>query len=181
IQAIEELAREAGKPAWNWQAPAANTALMKALADGFKDSLGEAYRITEKHVRYDRVGELKNQAVTQLAGEGSEFSADEVKNLFKDPETSIVRHRILKQEARIDGRDNKTVRGISVEVGVLAKAHGSALFTRGETQAIGVATLGTTRDSQTIDALEGERKDHFMLHYNFPPYSVGEAGRMGGV
>src|SRR5690606_19539574 len=134
IQAIEELAREAGKPAWNWQAPAANTALMKALADGFKDSLGEAYRITEKHVRYDRVGELKNQAVAQLAGEGSEFSADEVKNLFKDLEASIVRHRILNQEPRIDGRDNKTVRGISVEVGVLAKAHGSALFTRGETQ-----------------------------------------------
>ena len=181
IQAIEELAREAGKPRWDWQAPAANTALMKALADGFKDSLGEAYRITEKHVRYDRVAALKDQAVAQLAGEGSEFSADEVKNLFKDLEASIVRHRILNQEPRIDGRDNKTVRGISVEVGVLAKAHGSALFTRGETQAIGVATLGTTRDSQTIDALEGERKDHFMLHYNFPPYSVGEAGRMGGV
>ncbi|MET0378360.1 MAG: polyribonucleotide nucleotidyltransferase [Spongiibacteraceae bacterium] len=181
IQVIEELAREAGKPAWNWQAPAANTALMKALADGFKDSLGEAYRITEKHVRYDRIGELKSQAVAQLAAEGSEFKADDVKSLFKDLEASIVRHRILNQEPRIDGRDNKTVRGINVEVGVLAKTHGSALFTRGETQAIGVATLGTTRDSQTIDALEGERKDHFMLHYNFPPYSVGEAGRMGGV
>ena len=181
IQVIEELAREAGKPAWNWQAPAANTALMKALADGFKDQLGEAYRITEKHVRYDRIGVLKNEAVAQLAVEGSGFSADDVKNLFKDLEASIVRHRILNQEPRIDGRDNKTVRGISTEVGVLSKAHGSALFTRGETQAIGVATLGTMRDAQTIDALEGERKDHFMLHYNFPPYSVGEAGRMGGV
>jgi len=181
IQVIEELAREAGKPAWNWQAPAANTALMKALADGFKDQLGEAYRITEKHVRYDRIGVLKNEAVAQLAVEGSGFAADDVKNLFKDLEASIVRHRILNQEPRIDGRDNKTVRGISTEVGVLAKAHGSALFTRGETQAIGVATLGTMRDAQTIDALEGERKDHFMLHYNFPPYSVGEAGRMGGV
>lgn len=181
IQVITELAREAGKPAWDWQAPPANTALMKALADGFKDQLGDAYRITEKHVRYDRIGVLKNEAVAQLAAEGSGFNADDVKNLFKDLEASIVRHRILNQEPRIDGRDNKTVRGISTEVGVLPKAHGSALFTRGETQAIGVATLGTMRDAQTIDALEGERKDHFMLHYNFPPYSVGEAGRMGGV
>ena len=178
IQVIEQLAKEAGKARWDWQAPAANTALMKALADGFKDQLGEAYRITEKHVRYDRVNELKAQAVTQLAGEGSEFAADDVKNLFKDLEASIVRQRIINQEPRIDGRDNKTVRGISVEIGVLPKVHGSALFTRGETQAIGVATLGTTRDAQTIDALEGERKDNFMLHYNFPPYSVGEAGRM---
>jgi polyribonucleotide nucleotidyltransferase len=181
IQAIEELAREAGKPRWDWQPPAPNTALMKALADGFKDALGEAYRITEKQVRYARVDELKAQAVAQLAAEGSAFSADDVKNLFKDLEASIVRHRILNQEPRIDGRDNKTVRPIAVEVGVLPKAHGSALFTRGETQAIGVATLGTTRDSQMIDALEGERKDPFMLHYNFPPYSVGEAGRMGGA
>ena len=178
IQVIEGLAKEAGKPRWDWQAPAANTALMKALADGFKEQLGEAYRITEKHVRYDRVNELKAQAVTQLAGEGSEFAAEDVKNLFKDLEASIVRQRIINQEPRIDGRDNKTVRGISVEIGVLPKVHGSALFTRGETQAIGVATLGTTRDAQTIDALEGERKDNFMLHYNFPPYSVGEAGRM---
>jgi polyribonucleotide nucleotidyltransferase len=181
IQAIEELAREAGKPRWDWQPPAPNTALMKALADGFKDALGEAYRITEKQVRYARVDELKAQAIAQLAADGSAFSADDVKNLFKDLEASIVRHRILNQEPRIDGRDNKTVRPIAVEVGVLPKAHGSALFTRGETQAIGVATLGTTRDSQTIDALEGERKDPFMLHYNFPPYSVGEAGRMGGA
>jgi polyribonucleotide nucleotidyltransferase len=181
IQAIEELAREAGKPRWDWQPPAANTALMKALADGFKDALGEAYRITEKQVRYTRVDELKAQALAQLATEAAGFSADDVKNLFKDLEASIVRHRILNQEPRIDGRDNKTVRPIAIEVGVLPKAHGSALFTRGETQAIGVATLGTTRDSQLIDALEGERKDPFMLHYNFPPYSVGEAGRMGGT
>ncbi len=181
IQVIEELAREAGKPRWNWQAPAANTALMKALADGFKDQLGEAYRITEKQVRYERVNALKDQAVAQLAGEGSEFNAEDVKGLFKDLEASLVRNRILHGEPRIDGRDNQTVRPISVQIGVLPKVHGSALFTRGETQAIGVATLGTTRDAQLIDALEGERKDNFMLHYNFPPYSVGEAGRMGGV
>jgi polyribonucleotide nucleotidyltransferase len=178
IQVIEQLANEAGKARWNWQPPAPNTALMKALADGFKDQLGEAYRITEKQVRYERVAALKDQAVAQLAGEGAEFAADDVKNLFKDLEASIVRQRIINQEPRIDGRDNKTVRPISVEIGVLPKVHGSALFTRGETQAIGVATLGTTRDAQLIDALEGERKDSFMLHYNFPPYSVGEAGRM---
>ena len=178
IQIIEELAREAGKPRWDWQPPAANTALMKALADGFKEQLGEAYRVTEKQVRYGRVSVLKDQAVAQLTGEGSEYSADQVKNLFKDLEASIVRQRILHNEPRIDGRDNSTVRPISVQVGLLPKVHGSALFTRGETQAIGVATLGTTRDAQTIDALEGERKDGFMLHYNFPPYSVGEAGRM---
>ena len=181
IQVIEELAREAGKPRWDWQPPAPNTALMKALADGFKEQLGEAYRITEKQVRYARVNVLKDQAVAQLAGEGSEFAADDVKSLFKDLEASIVRNRILHSEPRIDGRDNKTVRPINVQIGVLPKVHGSALFTRGETQAIGVATLGTTRDAQLIDALEGERKDNFMLHYNFPPYSVGEAGRMGGV
>jgi len=178
IQVIEELAREAGKPRWDWQAAAQNTALVQALADGFKPALGEAYRITEKQVRYDRVNALKEQAVAQLAAEGSAFTAEEVKGQFKELEANIVRQRIIQGEPRIDGRDNKTVRPISVEVGVLPKAHGSALFTRGETQAIGVATLGTTRDAQLIDALEGERKDNFMLHYNFPPYSVGEAGRM---
>jgi polyribonucleotide nucleotidyltransferase len=178
IQVIEELAREAGKPRWDWQAAPANTALMKALADGFKEQLGEAYRITEKAVRYDRVNALKKDAVEKLAGEGSEFAADDVKSLFKDLEANIVRQRILNSEPRIDGRDNKTVRPISIEVDLLPRAHGSALFTRGETQAIGVVTLGTTRDAQLIDALEGERKDNFMLHYNFPPYSVGEAGRM---
>ena len=107
--------------------------------------------------------------VRQLAAEGSGVDAGEVKDLFKDLEANIVRQRIINNEPRIDGRDNKTVRPISVEVGILPRAHGSALFTRGETQAIGVATLGTTRDAQLIDALEGERKDGFMLHYNFPP------------
>jgi polyribonucleotide nucleotidyltransferase len=178
IQVIEELAREAGKSRWDWQPAPANTALMKALADGFKDSLGEAYRITEKAVRYERVNALKNQAIEQLTTEATGFDAGDVKDLFKDLEANIVRQRIINGEPRIDGRDNKTVRPISVEVGILPRAHGSALFTRGETQAIGVATLGTTRDAQLIDALEGERKDGFMLHYNFPPYSVGEAGRM---
>ncbi len=154
---------------------------MAAVAEGYKAGLGDAYRITDKMERYSKVSELREQAIASLAGEGSEFSADDVAGVFAKLEKNIVRQRILNGEARIDGRDNRTVRPISVEVGVLPKAHGSSLFTRGETQAIGVTTLGTTRDAQLIDALEGERKDNFMLHYNFPPYSVGECGRMGGT
>src|SRR5690606_27425743 len=127
-------------------------------------------------VRQAQVNELRAAAVAKFATDG--ISANEVVDLFKDLEKDIVRGRILNGEPRIDGRDNKTVRSIAVEVGVLSKAHGSSLFTRGETQAIGVATLGTKRDAQIIDALEGERKDSFLFHYNFPPYSVGECGRM---
>lgn len=179
IKVINELVAEAGKPKWEWTAPQPNTSLMAAVAEGYKSGLGEAYRITDKMERYNKVDELRKQAIEQLAGEGSEFSAGDVSQVFAKLEKQIVRHRILNGEARIDGRDNRTVRPIAVEVGVLPKAHGSALFTRGETQAIGVATLGTTRDAQFIDALEGERKDNFMLHYNFPPYSVGECGRIG--
>lgn len=179
IKVINELVAEAGKPKWEWTAPQPNTSLMAAVAEGYKSGLGEAYRVTDKMERYNKVGELRKQAIEQLAGEGSEFSAGDVSQVFAKLEKQIVRHRILNGEARIDGRDNRTVRPIAVEVGVLPKAHGSALFTRGETQAIGVATLGTTRDAQFIDALEGERKDNFMLHYNFPPYSVGECGRIG--
>ena len=143
-----------------------------------KVDLGEAYRITEKAARYERVGEIKAACVEALAGEEGP-SADEVKDIFKSVEKNLVRKRILAGEQRIDGRDNRTVRAIACEVDVLAKVHGSALFTRGETQAIGAVTLGSTRDAQIIDALEGERRDPFMLHYNFPPYSVGEAGRVG--
>jgi|TARA_Y100001936_G_scaffold249570_1_gene300215 polyribonucleotide nucleotidyltransferase len=182
VKVIKELAAEAGKPTWDWQPEPENTALMAAVADGFKGGLGEAYRITDKMERYAKVGELRDQAVEQLAsGDDAEFDAEDVKAVFGKLEKQIVRQRILNGEPRIDGRDGRTVRPISVEVGMLNKAHGSALFTRGETQAIGVATLGTTRDAQLIDALEGERKDNFMLHYNFPPYSVGECGRMGGT
>ncbi|WP_372780395.1 polyribonucleotide nucleotidyltransferase [Litorivivens sp.] len=181
IKVIDELVAEVGKPKWEWSAPEENTALMAAVAEGYKAGLGDAYRITDKMERYSKVSELREQAIASLAGEGSEFSADDVAGVFAKLEKNIVRQRILNGEARIDGRDNRTVRPISVEVGVLPKAHGSSLFTRGETQAIGVTTLGTTRDAQLIDALEGERKDNFMLHYNFPPYSVGECGRMGGT
>jgi polyribonucleotide nucleotidyltransferase len=178
IQAINELAAEAGKPKWEWQAPAVNEELLAAVENQVKADLGEAYRITEKAARYERVGQIKEACVAALATEDGP-SADEIKDIFKSVEKSLVRKRILAGEPRIDGRDTRTVRAIACEVDVLAKAHGSALFTRGETQAIGAVTLGSTRDAQIIDALEGERRDPFMLHYNFPPYSVGEAGRVG--
>ena len=142
--------------------------------------MGDAYRITDKAERYSQLSDLKTQAVEQLAsGDDAEYAAGDVQEVFKALEKNTVRQRILNGEARIDGRDSSTVRPINVEVGILDKAHGSALFTRGETQAIGVTTLGTTRDAQLIDALEGKREDNFMLHYNFPPYSVGECGRIG--
>ncbi len=179
IQAIKELASEVGKPRWELEAVAENTALIDALENGFGEAVGEAYRITDKMQRYEALSRVKNDAVAALAPADGEVSADEVKELFKSLESKIVRRRILNGEARIDGRDNQTVRPIMIETGVLPRTHGSALFTRGETQAIAVATLGSSRDAQFIDALEGERKDNFMLHYNFPPYSVGEAGRVG--
>jgi len=178
IKAVQELAAEAGKPSWDWQAPAVNEALLAAVEAQAGADLGEAYRITDKADRYARVGEIREACIAALTSDET-YSADEVKDYFKKVEKTIVRKRILGGEPRIDGRDNRTVRPIACEVDVLPKAHGSALFTRGETQAIGAVTLGSTRDAQIIDALEGERRDPFMLHYNFPPYSVGEAGRIG--
>ena len=178
INAINELVSEAGKPRWDWQAPQADAELVAAVEAAASGPLGEAYRITEKTERYERVGQVKDGVVAQLATEDGP-AEDDIKDIFKSLEKQIVRGRILAGEPRIDGRDNRTVRAIACEVDVLAKAHGSALFTRGETQAIGAVTLGSTRDAQIIDALEGERRDPFMLHYNFPPYSVGEAGRIG--
>ncbi|MCL7941290.1 polyribonucleotide nucleotidyltransferase [Halomonas sp. ATCH28] len=181
IQAINELTAEAGKPKWEWQPPADNVALKGAMADAFEKKVGEAYRITDKMARQDALAALKEQAVEQFAGEEEgKYDADEVKGAFAGLEKRVVRARVVKGEPRIDGRDHKTVRPLSIEVGSLPKTHGSAIFTRGETQAIVVATLGTLRDSQLIESLEGERKDRFLLHYNFPPYCVGEAGFMGG-
>ena len=180
IKAINELVEEAGNPRWEWSAAPVNEELKAAVEAEAKGALGEAYRITEKAARYDRVGEIRDAVIEKLAVEGGPAPED-VKDLFKSLEKSIVRQRIINGEARIDGRDNRTVRAISCEVDVLTKAHGSALFTRGETQAIGAVTLGSSRDAQIIDALEGERRDPFMLHYNFPPYSVGEAGRVGAT
>ncbi|HSP56686.1 MAG TPA: polyribonucleotide nucleotidyltransferase [Halomonas sp.] len=181
ISAIKELAAEAGKPKWDWQPAIENTALKTTVAEAFEDKVGEAYRLTDKMIRQDALSAIKAEAVEQLAGEGDgKFDADEVKAAFAGLEKRIVRSRVVKGEPRIDGRDLKTVRPLDIEVGSLPKTHGSAIFTRGETQAIVVATLGTLRDSQLIESLEGERKDRFMLHYNFPPYCVGEAGFMGG-
>ncbi|HSH46989.1 MAG TPA: polyribonucleotide nucleotidyltransferase [Halomonas sp.] len=181
IAAINELVAEAGKPRWEWQAPEENIALKQALAEAFEAKVGDAYRVTNKMARQDALSALKDAAVAQLAGEeDGKFSGGEVESAFAGLEKRVVRSRVVKGEPRIDGRDHKTVRPLAIEVGSLPKAHGSAIFTRGETQAIVVATLGTLRDSQLIESLEGERKDRFMLHYNFPPYSVGEAGFMGG-
>ncbi|RYE26434.1 MAG: hypothetical protein EOP42_20765, partial [Sphingobacteriaceae bacterium] len=153
VQAVAELARDAGKPRWEWSAPAENIALKDALVKGFADSISMAYRITDKAKRYDRLGELRGEAVAELATETSGFSADDVKAAFGTLEYRLVRANIVAGQPRIDGRDNKTVRPIQVEVGVLGKAHGSALFTRGETQALVVATLGNARDAQIIDFL----------------------------
>jgi polyribonucleotide nucleotidyltransferase len=180
IAAINELVAEAGKPKWDWQAPAVNEALLEAVRAQAGADLGAAYRITEKAERYARVDEIRTACVEALAVEDGPTS-DEVKDVFKSVEKGLVRQRILAGEPRIDGRDGKTVRQIACSVDLLPRVHGSALFTRGETQAIGAVTLGSTRDAQIIDALEGERKDAFMLHYNFPPYSVGEAGRVGAT
>ncbi len=181
IQAIKELAAEAGKPAWDWQPEPTNDALLNEVSDIVKSDLGDAYRISDKMDRQEAVGNLRKQVVEQLSGsEEAEHASDEVADMFYKVEKNLVRQRVLNGEPRIDGRDLRTVRPISVEVGVLPKTHGSALFTRGETQALVVATLGTLRDAAMIDALEGTYKDQFMLHYNFPPYSVGEAGFMGG-
>jgi len=181
IAAINELAAEAGKPAWDWQAPAVNDALNAAVAAQAESDLTQAYTIGDKQERYAKVGTLRKAVVAALAGDdNAEFSADEVAGVFGKLESSIVRNRILNGESRIDGRDTSTVRAINVETGVLPRTHGSAIFTRGETQAIVVTTLGTGRDSQIIDALEGEYRDTFMLHYNFPPFCVGETGFMSG-
>ena len=180
IKAINELAAEAGKPKWSWAAPEANTELTNAVRTLAEKSLTEAYGLTEKQQRHTKIGEIK-AAVREALSDGStpKFSAEQVNTEFFNLEYRLVRERILEGHPRIDGRDTKTVRAINIRTGVLARTHGSALFTRGETQALVVTTLGTGRDAQIIDGLSGERKEPFMLHYNFPPFSVGETGMMG--
>ena len=179
IQAIIELAEQAARDPW----PLAEVApealeVDRALKAQFGTALTEAYAETSKQARTEKIAAVKDQAKAALGGEdGSRIEL--VASRFKDLEKDIVRGAILKTGKRIDGRDTKTVRPITSEVGILPRAHGSALFTRGETQALVVATLGTGEDEQIIDALEGEYREHFMLHYNFPPYSTGEVGRMG--
>lgn len=179
VKAIKEFAAEVGTPKWEWAAPQENTALKTAISDKFGAQLNEAYRIINKQERYAKVGELKAAAVAEFVTDADNApSKDEVSNLFHDIEYRTVRDAVL-DGRRIDGRQLNQVRAIESAVGVLPKTHGSALFTRGETQAIVVATLGGMRDAQTIDALEGRRTDRFMLHYNFPPYCVGETGMVG--
>ncbi|MBT4838506.1 MAG: polyribonucleotide nucleotidyltransferase, partial [Methylococcales bacterium] len=169
INAIKEFKEEAGKDAWDWQKPEANDAVNNAVKDLIGEEIASGYNIADKLKRQDTLAETRNKAVNQLAtGAEDSFSEADVKNSIEALEKSTVRNQIIAGEKRIDGRDTKTVRAISVRTGVLPRTHGSALFTRGETQAIVVTTLGTNRDSQLIDALEGERREHFMLHYNFP-------------
>ena len=180
IKAIAELAAEAGKAAWDWQPAEKDEELAKAVAELASEKLASAYQVTEKQARYAQVGEIRNVVVEGLSeGDDARWDAEDVIGEFKSLESKVVRSRALAGEGRIDGRDTTTVRPIEVRVGVLPRAHGSALFTRGETQAIVVTTLGTGRDAQIIDALEGERRERFMLQYNFPPYCVGETGFMG--
>jgi polyribonucleotide nucleotidyltransferase len=180
IRAIKELTAQAGKGPWKWQAPVDSPELTSAVALHAQAALSQAYTITEKQQRHARISEIKAQTTATLAaGDAPKYTADQVDTALFKLESNIVRQRILNGEPRIDGRDTKTVRPITVKVGVLPRTHGSALFTRGETQALVVTTLGTTRDAQIIDALEGERREPFMLHYNFPPFSVGETGMMG--
>ncbi|HVB66447.1 MAG TPA: polyribonucleotide nucleotidyltransferase [Acetobacteraceae bacterium] len=178
IAAIIELAERAAKEPWPLpEASAEEQALAAKLDAAARGPLTAAYAEREKQVRHERIGTAKKSALAALAAEG--VDVEKVKGAFKELEADIVRNAILDTGLRIDGRDTRTVRPIVAEVGVLPRAHGSALFTRGETQALCVATLGTGQDEQIIDALEGEYREHFMLHYNFPPYSVGETGRMG--
>ena len=179
INAINALVEEAGKPEWGWQAPAKDEVLAGKLESLVKAKLEEAYNITVKQTRSQRVKEIRAEAVAALCQGDGAPDENTVGDLFFNLEAGIVRGRILSGQPRIDGRDTRTVRPISVRNGVLPRTHGSALFTRGETQALVVATLGTGRDEQIIDALAGEYKDRFMLHYNMPPYATGETGRVG--
>ncbi len=178
IQAIRELAAEAGKPPIPFTPAEIDPALFAAV-EAAAGPIGEAYRIREKMERYSALDEIRKGLYEKLAGEETPWSQPQVYAAIDKLEKKIVRGRIIAGEPRIDGRDNRTVRPIQIRTGVLPRTHGSALFTRGETQALVVTTLGTERDSQIIDALEGERREPFMLHYNFPPFCVGELGRIG--
>ncbi|MBL0283006.1 MAG: polyribonucleotide nucleotidyltransferase [Zoogloea sp.] len=179
IQAINELVEEAGKPEWDWQAPAKNEALISRVTEIASAKVDEAFRITAKQARSQQLSAIGKEVHETLAAEGVVFDANTVNNIIFDLEAKVVRGRILSGEPRIDGRDTRTVRPIDIRVGVLPRTHGSALFTRGETQALVVTTLGTGRDEQIIDAVAGEYRERFMLHYNFPPFSTGECGRFG--
>ena len=180
IENIHQLVADAGTKSWDWQAPADDEGLEEEISDACADLVREAYAIQDKISRRERLAEIRSEAIATIVDNHAErWSERTIGEVVEELESSIVRSAIIAGEPRIDGRDTATVREITSEVGVLPRAHGSALFTRGETQALVAATLGTDRDAQIIDAIEGERKDPFMLHYNFPPYCVGETGRAG--
>jgi polyribonucleotide nucleotidyltransferase len=183
IQAIQELAEAAGKPAWDWQPPAKNEAMIARIAALAESDLRAAFEMRQKQARNTRLNEIRKATMAKLEEEaraaGTVVDANAAKDVFFSVESKIVRTQILDGEPRIDGRDTRTVRPISVRVGVLPRTHGSALFTRGETQALVTVTLGTGRDQQIIDALSGEYRERFMFHYNMPPYATGETGRFG--
>lgn len=180
INAVKELGAEAGKPKWDWTPPARDESIAERVNGIAAAGVAEAYSISDKGDRGNALGAVKEKLVTELCPEDAEVDISaEVMNEFKNVQKNVVRGRIIEGQPRIDGRDTRTVRPIYVKTGVLPRTHGSANFTRGETQAIVVATLGTERDAQIIDALDGEFRDPFMLHYNFPPYCVGETGRVG--
>ncbi len=179
INAIHDLVRDAGKPAWDWKAPAKDEALIAKVNALAEEKLRTAYQIRNKQSRTQACRETYAAVMASLKDSGVEFDSVKVEGMLFDIEARIVRSQILAGEPRIDGRDTRTVRPIEIRNGVLPRTHGSALFTRGETQALVVATLGTERDAQRIDALAGEFEDRFMLHYNMPPFATGEAGRFG--
>ena len=183
IDSVAEFAKEVGVSPREWIAPEENESLLTSIKSKFESQISEAYQTVDKMDRYEKMGEIKDAALEEFVSEEDSISDDEVKNYIKKIEKSTVRERILAGEPRIDGRDNSTVRELAIETGVLENTHGSALFTRGETQALVVTTLGSKRDAQLIDTLESNDRieDHFMLHYNFPPYCVGETGRVMGV
>ncbi|HDL5611938.1 TPA: polyribonucleotide nucleotidyltransferase [Mannheimia haemolytica] len=179
IENIKEFVKEAGKPRWDWVAPEPNTDLINKVKALAETRLGDAYRIVEKQVRYEQIDAIKAEVIAQLTAEDETVSEGTIIDIITALESQIVRSRIIAGEPRIDGRTVDTVRALDICTSVLPRTHGSALFTRGETQALAVATLGTERDAQIIDELTGEKSDRFLFHYNFPPYSVGETGRIG--
>jgi polyribonucleotide nucleotidyltransferase len=179
IKAINEFAAEVATPSWNWEAPVVNTELKARVAELAKTRLSDAYQITEKMARYEQVGVIKTEAVAALLAQDENLDEREIRGMLGSLEKNVVRSRIIAGNPRIDGREKDMVRALDVRTGVLPRTHGSSLFTRGETQALVTATLGTQRDAQIIDSLMGEKKDNFLLHYNFPPYCVGETGFVG--
>nr|VFK26530.1 MAG: polyribonucleotide nucleotidyltransferase [Candidatus Kentron sp. MB]VFK74559.1 MAG: polyribonucleotide nucleotidyltransferase [Candidatus Kentron sp. MB] len=180
IAMIQELAQEAGKPAWEWQPPVEDQALRQQVEEYCAQTMGDAYRIVDKLQRQQRVAEIKASVLETLSSDDDpKWNPREISTATEKLEKSTVRSRILAGEPRIDGRNTRAVREIRTRIGLLPRTHGSALFTRGDTQALVITTLGTERDAQFVDAIEGERREPFLLHYNFPPYCVGETGRVG--